>query len=343
MRSTWWAKFLVALASALGLIVIGLPTPSHAATASSQLDRRYFSAVYGNLTTTGTWLRKLRYTFNPKSPTAGTVTVSYQQWNGANALTTQRSQVSSTPCNGVAACSIFRTSPNSTGTLTGTYVFIGVAGTATTPAPRNVGTLVIYLTNPAVKEVWKLTPKDNNTFTRMDLAGSTAATDRPNNGRGYGSKVPFSTYASAAAVDQVTTFFRGIAKGMNATNTHLDTTWQLPVNQFTRPNASATTLGLSYAYPLTDTCGRGTNYPGTIYTMAVTQREVYVNNWRRCLARKATGSYSGGVHVTAADQILNDQGTFVGFVGVEADNSGGWTLQMADSLVYGIYNAEGLR
>ena len=288
------------------------------------LRRRYWSASYGHFVPGGNpWVRHLDYTFTPSEHDEGSVSADVEQW-GATTGPDRTVAATTGPCNGTSGCAILQPTPTLSERWSGTYRFAE-------------GALNITWSSGST-ESWSVDEVRSGTLGRMTLVGSSFPGSDPNKGRGYGSVQPFSVYKKAGAVDSVTGIFKGFYDRNVVGLVDLEQIWNFDMGGLAAEGPGAKTLHLTQSPTGTGNpkfCpGDLQNIKGNIYHLFVNNadRRLVENNYFRCLLKSETGCYSGGMHIAVLRQVIDDAGSLVGLVGVEASTSGGFTYARIDAL-----------
>ena len=289
--------------------------------------RSYWSASYGRFAMdSNAWVRKARYTLSAESATTGTVSAIMTQFNGPEAPV--RTVAGGTgPSNGMANCDMVAPKPERSLTWTGTYAFTGNGAT---------GALAIQWSNGSTEE-WALDELRGGTLGRMAMTKSAFPGSDATAGVGYGSKLPFGVFKSVAELVPVAPIFVGHSDYQSPVAAK-SVAWNLNIGAMTRTSPTSRTLSvtqsLDKAGTVPSSCPNHQDIKGNIYNLFVTGegRQMVLNHYWRCLVQKKVGCYYQGSHSDLLDQVLDDDGDFVGVVGIEGSPSGGFTYARIDAI-----------
>ncbi|WP_394846326.1 hypothetical protein LZC95_02535 [Pendulispora brunnea] len=280
------------------------PDFDEAAAAAYPGGRRIYTVSLGsipapNSTATDAWVRLATYYFS----TDGTVQEAFFYWDRDTTVGAASTGVTSAGCDGCAVRTAKGFEPGSGGkSLTGTYTATDSALTITWSG--------------GLRETWNITHPAND-VAMIALSGSNYGA---NVGYGFGSNASSDVFVSVNQVPRkkYTGRYAGYSGGTSGGAAGPSS---LDLSPFSTCNGNC----LSWLSPPTTTCSACSSGDASPirYYMAGAGRRNFYEHWCRCLT--SAQCYTGGSHRKPQLQVIGDNGTFHGWVGVEASNSAAGT------------------
>ncbi|MEH0983753.1 hypothetical protein [Micromonospora sp. CPCC 205556] len=298
---TYWATARRVTAALLGLMMVALIAPAPAQAAEYPGGRRIYSVALGSVPANGdpatgpVWVRLAMYYFYAD----GTIRESFWYWNHATAVGDARTGYRTTGCAG-HDCEV-RTAKNfeptaAAKTLNGTWTTSG----DTTTISWSEGSV----------ETWRASDPVSD-LTRLDLVGSNYGVTE---GWGFGSLASNDTYTPISSVPLKQ--YRGEYAAYNNVRGYAGPS-QMDLQLFSRCSANCLSR-LSEPTTACSACPTGASSSPVRYYLAGSGRRNFYEHWCTCLTSAAC--YTGGSHRKPQLQVIGDNGTFHGWIGVEASN-----------------------
>ncbi|SCL40477.1 hypothetical protein GA0074692_5818 [Micromonospora pallida] len=302
MGSRWRTvrRHLAAALLALTMGAVILPAPAQAVDYPG--GRRIYSVALGAIPAAGApatgpvWVRLATYYFFGD----GTVTESFWYWNRATVVGAAGSGVRTTGCAG-HDCEVRTAAGFQPGglvkSLSGTYT--------------NSGDSITITWSGDVQETWRVSEPASD-LARLDFVSSNYGVTV---GWGFGSSASNDAYTPVSSIPltQYTGRYAGYSGSVGAAGPS-----GMDLRSFSRCNGNC----LSWLSPPTATCSscpNGATSSPIRYYLAGAGRRNFYEHWCTCLT--SSTCYTGGSHRKPQLQVIGDNGTFHGWVGVEASNS----------------------
>lgn len=301
MWKDWHSTVRHRVVAVLVMLVAGLlvaPPPAHAMEYPG--GRHIYTVALGSIPADGAtasgpvWVRLAMYYFFGD----GTVREGFWYWNRSQAVGVSGTGVRTTGCPNhdceVRTATGFQ--PSGSGkSLNGTYVTSGDS--------------VVINWSEGSQETWRVSTAATDLM-RMDFVSSNYGVTV---GWGFGSAA--SSDASVAVNTIPLAPYRGRYAGYSGTTGGAGTSL-MDLTNFQRCNPSCVSAEL--ASSACSACSNGQPSPIRYYLAGAGRRNFY-EHWCTCLS--STTCYTGGSHRKPQLQVLGDDGTFHGWVGVEASNT----------------------
>jgi hypothetical protein len=299
-----------------------------------------FSVCFGNFDTVDatTWVRMGRWNFDG---TNGTISAYFWQWDSTTGPFGQKGKtaLNAHTCTfdgQTSTCSVY----TPTGWIAPAGQYFQWSGTYT--YNTTTGLLSITWTVGASEtESWLVTLPESGTA-KLDFSGSSYGITH---GRGYGSNAAWSTFINVTTVPRTT--YKGSWVLANTANGSVPPTvtpstpgaWNsssvaLDLTSFTSASSGIALHAWTASSPGVCQSGCATSRTGIVYHLGGTNtdRAMAWSHWCACLS-VTWPCYSGQLHPYAMDQIISDNGTFRGMIGIEAQDepgSPGYQYQLKD-------------
>ncbi|MEH0935899.1 hypothetical protein [Micromonospora psammae] len=301
MCDRWWAvrRSLAAVLVAVTMATFVAPTPAQAVDYPG--GRRIYTVALGAIPPAGepaggpVWVRLAMYYFFGD----GTVTEGFWYWNRATAVGASGTGIRTTGC------------PNhdcEVRTATGFQPGAGnrsLSGTYTTS-----GDTVTISWSEGSRETWRVGAAGSN-LARMDFVSSNYGVTV---GWGFGSSASNNAYVPVGDIPKV--MYAGEYAGYSG-STGVRGSSNMHINLFSRCGATCLSL-LGQPTTACSACGGGATSAPIRYYLAGAGRRNFYEHWCTCLTSAAC--YTGGSHRKPYLQVIGDDGSFQGWVGVEASN-----------------------
>lgn len=332
------------LLPAAALLVLAFVFASSPASASQPLPqgKARFSVCFGNFDTVDstTWVRMGRWNFDGAN---GTVSAYFWQWDSTTGAFGQRGKtaLNSHTCtmDGQTATASLYTP---TGWIAPSGQYFQWSGTYT----YNTGTGLLtinWTVGASQTESWTVTLPESGTARVVYNPGSSSY--GITHGRGYGSNASWSTLIGVTSVPR--TVYKGVwvvaytGNGALAPtvdpatpNAYNTSAAGLDLTSFTSASSGIALHAWLASSPSVCNSGCATSRTGIVYHLGGTNtdRAMAWSHWCACLST-TWPSYHGQLHPYAMDQIISDNGTFRGMIGIEAQDepgSPGYQYQLKD-------------
>lgn len=274
-----------------------------------------FSVCIGHLATTGArWVRMQNLTFSLD----GTVDATFWHWD--NTLMKGKTAFNTHTC----------TWTGSTSTCT-TYVPTGWM----VPGGQHYSLTGTYTYNPtthALAIAWSggtsenwLVSNPTTALARIVLVSSGGTGYAITHGRGYGSNASWGTYKTIAQIPRIVySGYNIICTNVQGASTNTLTNggaWDnnsLDLSTSTTPSSPSPANALHFYTQGGSGC-QGNPRTGNVYHLASNNngRSMSYTHWRACLEQGTWPCYNSQLHPYAYQQIIDDNGDFKGFVGIE--------------------------
>ncbi|WP_436520931.1 hypothetical protein [Actinoplanes sp. HUAS TT8] len=294
-----WLRYTIAAVLLTTGLVAASSTPANAAAMPG--GRHIYTVALGHTANDGTaWVRLAMYYFNTDS----TVSESYWFWSSSQLVGATGTGIT-TQCS-THNCEV-RTAPGfqpgvAAKVLTGTYAITDDQTTITWSG--------------GTTETWKVT-EPSTTIARIDLVSTSYGAT---GGYGYGSNASNNAFVNVGSIPKQAypgTYTGWTRHPTDAVGTVDSGTSTIAFNQFQACTTNCATM-LSAPTTACKSCSNGNASPIRYYLAGSGRRNFY-EHWCVCLT--SATCYTGGSHRKPTLQVLDDNGAFHGWVGVETSNS----------------------